>query len=147
VDRSIIKEDIGAFGKLRAELRKTFDNSRCVHFSFDHRGHERMVAFQKTSHIQALPMIRSRYGNDVTNRLPRIGNTRGEAKACDITIPEGTDSSGFLLLSVVNEPFAPLILVWIRRFGRRLLEPFPDIAFFFEPFDSLGTDAFGRLLL
>jgi hypothetical protein len=90
-----------------------------------------MVAFQKTSHMQALPMTRSRYGHDVTNRLPRIGNTRGEAKACDITIPEGTDSSGFLLLSVVNEPFAPLILVWIRRFGRRLLEPFPDIAFFF----------------
>ena len=48
MDRSIIKEDIRALGKLLAELLKTLDNSRGVHFSFDHIGHELIVVFQKT---------------------------------------------------------------------------------------------------
>ena len=54
---------------------------------------------------------------------------------------------GFTYLQTCNEGFAPFVLLWIRLFFGRFLDPFPDIVGFFEQtFDRFCTDTFGCLL-
>src|SRR6266498_4569599 len=54
---------------------------------------------------------------------------------------------GFTHLQTGNEGFAPFVLLWIRMFFGRFLDPFPDIVGFFEQtFDRFCPDTFGGLL-
>ena len=87
VERRVVKQYVGSFFDLFAELLEAFHNNRCIYFPFHHARIQVVVPIQKTSDVETMAMRGCWNFNDRADRLPRIRNIRGQAKTTDIKIP------------------------------------------------------------
>ena len=87
MERRVVKQYIGSFVDLLAELVETFYNNRCIYFPFYTVRIQVIGPIQKTSDVETTAMRRCWNVNDRSYRLPRIRNRRRQAKATDINIP------------------------------------------------------------
>ena len=131
VERRVVKQYIGSFFDLFAELLEAFHNNRGIYFPFYNVRIQVVVPSQKTSDVETTAMRGCWNGNDRANWLPSIRNRRSQAKTTDITIPYRTYATRFLLLQPLDERFTALVLLWIRTFLWSLFDTLPDIAVFF----------------
>jgi hypothetical protein len=129
--RRIVKYYIGFLLQLLTKRFKALYHNSRVNTPFHHIRKKTVVTGKKSSNIQATIMHRCRHGNHRPYRLPCLRNTWCEAKSRAVTIPYITCTVDFTGLETRDEGFAPLILLRIRLFLWRLLEPFPDLALFF----------------
>ena len=142
----MIEEDITAFGPLRPQLITAGDNHRRIDAAFDHRGMQGVVPGQKPSNMQTPTMTGGRHRHRGADGLPRVGERGLSAAARPIKIPQGTLPAVFTGVQAGDHLLPPGGAVRVWRLGRRLLDPFPAMAFFEEPFDGFGPDALARLL-
>ena len=132
----MIEEDITAFGHLRTQLIKAGDNHRRIDAAFDHRGMQGIVPCQKPSNMQTPTMTGGGHGHRGAEGLPRVWERGLEAEARPIKIPQVTLPAVFTGLQAGDHLLPPGVAVRVWRLGRRLLDPFPAMAFFEEPFDG-----------
>src|SRR5215467_5553584 len=102
MERRVIKQYIGSFVELLAELCKAFYNNRCIYFPFYNVRIQLIVPLQKPEDVETTAMRGCWNGQDRSSRLPSIRNRRRQAKATDIKIPYLTYATHFVSLQPLD---------------------------------------------